>query len=243
MLQRVTRTRTEQAELETLSPQAAHACESLGRLRPEEPDEYRTCFQRDRDRILHSKSFRRLMHKTQVFLSPEGDHYRTRLTHTLEVSQIARTIARALSLNEDLTEAIALGHDLGHTPFGHTGEDALSLGIARRMGREAAVRGGGAALQTQRAVGARRGVPGARRAGPQPHPGGGGRHPLPHRPGARADPGGPHRGYGRPHRLREPRHRRRHTRGHPARRPTCPPARNASWAPPRPPGSTRWCAT
>lgn len=136
MLQRVTRTCTEQAELETLSPQAAHACESLGRLRPEEPDEYRTCFQRDRDRILHSKSFRRLMHKTQVFLSPEGDHYRTRLTHTLEVSQIARTIARALSLNEDLTEAIALGHDLGHTPFGHTGEDALSLGIARRMGRE-----------------------------------------------------------------------------------------------------------
>lgn len=91
-----------------------------------EPDPIRPCFQRDRDRILHCKAFRRLKQKTQVFLSPEGDHYRTRLTHTLEVSQIARTISRALRLNEDLTEAIALGHDLGHTPFGHTGERALN---------------------------------------------------------------------------------------------------------------------
>lgn len=109
-----------------LSKYACKASESLGRLMPEEPDEVRTCFQRDRDRIIHSKSLRRLMHKTQVFLSPEGDHFRTRLTHTLEVAQIARTISRALNLNEDLTEAIAMGHDLGHTPFGHNGEEFLA---------------------------------------------------------------------------------------------------------------------
>ncbi len=101
------------------------SCESQGREILEAEDEVRTCFQRDVDRITHSKSFRRLRHKTQVFLRPEGDHYRTRLTHTLEVSRVARTIARALALNEDLTEAIALGHDLGHTPFGHAGERAL----------------------------------------------------------------------------------------------------------------------
>ncbi len=100
--------------------------ETKGRLKPEPECPIRTAFQRDRDRIIHSASFRRLKHKTQVFLSPDGDHYRTRLTHTLEVSQIARTISRALSLNEDLTEAIALGHDLGHTPFGHAGERALN---------------------------------------------------------------------------------------------------------------------
>ena len=109
-----------------LSPLAALAAKSRGRARSEEECSVRTNFQRDRDRIIHSKAFRRLKHKTQVFISPEGDHYRTRLTHTLEVAQIARTIARALRLNEDLTEAIALGHDLGHTPFGHTGEEALS---------------------------------------------------------------------------------------------------------------------
>lgn len=112
-------------EKEILSPRAAFACESRGRLVPEEECPVRTVFQRDRDRIIHCSSFRRLKHKTQVFLSPEGDYYRTRLTHTLEVAQIARTISGALLLNGDLTEAIALGHDLGHTPFGHAGERAL----------------------------------------------------------------------------------------------------------------------
>lgn len=116
----------ENREREYLSAGAALSAESKGRRESEEPCEIRTCFQRDRDRIIHSKAFRRLKHKTQVFLSPQGDHYRTRLTHTLEVAQIARTIARALCLNEDLTEAIALGHDLGHTPFGHVGEKVLS---------------------------------------------------------------------------------------------------------------------
>ena len=120
------RQRTENIEKQILSPRAAFSSQSRGRERPEESDAIRTCYQRDRDRVLHSKAFRRLKQKTQVFLSPEGDHYRTRLTHTLEVSQIARTIARALQLNEDLTEAIALGHDLGHTPFGHAGERALN---------------------------------------------------------------------------------------------------------------------
>lgn len=116
----------EERERQTLRPDAAHAAETRGRQTPEPEHEYRTAFQRDRDRILHCKSFRRLKHKTQVFLAPEGDHYRTRLTHTLEAAQIARTAARALFLNEDLTEAIALGHDLGHTPFGHAGESALN---------------------------------------------------------------------------------------------------------------------
>ncbi len=118
----------EQQEHRFLSQKAAFSNKSQGRLMPEEPREndVRTCYQRDTDRIVHSKAFRRLMHKTQVFLRPEGDHYRTRMTHTLEVARIARTIARALCLNEDLTEAIAMGHDLGHTPFGHAGETALS---------------------------------------------------------------------------------------------------------------------
>ena len=111
---------------ESLSPHAVKSKLSRGRLKSEEPCPIRTAFQRDRDRIIHSKAFRRLKHKTQVFIVPLGDHYVTRLTHTLEVSQIARTIARALNLNEDLTEAIALGHDLGHTPFGHVGEDVLN---------------------------------------------------------------------------------------------------------------------
>lgn len=110
---------------ESLSPCAVKSRDSKGRDRPETPSPVRTDFQRDRDRIIHCKSFRRLKHKTQVFIAPAGDHFVTRLTHTLEVSQIARTIARALNLNEDLTEAVALGHDLGHTPFGHTGEDIL----------------------------------------------------------------------------------------------------------------------
>lgn len=119
------RERQEQWENEWLAPWAARASESRGRIAPEKPDPVRTVFQRDRDRILHSKAFRRLKHKTQVFLDPEEDHTRTRLTHTLEVAQIARTVARALRLNEDLTEAIALAHDLGHPPFGHAGEEAL----------------------------------------------------------------------------------------------------------------------
>ena len=117
-----------------LRERAAFSDESAGRVRPEEDsiDDVRTCYQRDTDRIVHCKAFRRLMHKTQVFLRPEGDHYRTRMTHTLEVSRIARTICRALGLNEDLAEAIAMGHDLGHTPFGHAGERAL----AEMMGSE-----------------------------------------------------------------------------------------------------------
>ncbi len=119
------RQQTEEIEKQTLHPCACLSSQSRGRKRKEKEEEIRTCFQRDRDRIIHSKAFRRLKHKTQVFLAPKGDHYRTRLTHTLEVSQIARTIAKALRLNEDLTEAIALGHDLGHTPFGHAGEDVL----------------------------------------------------------------------------------------------------------------------
>lgn len=120
------REQIENDEINYLNQYAVKSKYSKGRIIYEKPCKIRTCFQRDRDRIIHSKSFRRLMHKTQVFISPEQDHYRTRLTHTLEVSQIARTIAKALKLNEDLTEAIALGHDLGHTPFGHLGEDDLN---------------------------------------------------------------------------------------------------------------------
>jgi len=119
------REQLEARERETLAPQAAKSAESRGRLRPEPEDDVRPVFQRDRDRIIHSKAFRRLKHKTQVFFAPTGDHYRTRLTHTLEVSQIARTIAKVLRLHEELTEAIALGHDLGHTPFGHAGERVI----------------------------------------------------------------------------------------------------------------------
>ncbi|MBE0417044.1 MAG: deoxyguanosinetriphosphate triphosphohydrolase [Coriobacteriia bacterium] len=122
----ITREEYEAQERVRLQPRAALSAETRGREKPLPVDSYRTEFQRDRDRIIHCKAFRRLSHKTQVFLAPEGDHYRTRLTHTLEVAQIARSIARALQLNEDLTEAIALAHDLGHTPFGHIGEDALT---------------------------------------------------------------------------------------------------------------------
>ncbi len=116
----------EEREQQTLSPRAMHSVRTRGRAMPISPDDLRTEYQRDRDRILHCKSFRRLKGKTQVFLAPQGDHYRTRLTHTLEVTQVARTLARSLQLNEDLAEAIALGHDLGHTPFGHAGESALN---------------------------------------------------------------------------------------------------------------------
>ena len=125
------REQTEKLEMDLLSPRAVKAALSRGRDRGESKCPLRTDFQRDRDRIIHSKSFRRLTYKTQVFIAPEQDHYRTRLTHTLEVAQIARTIARALRLNEDLTEAIALGHDLGHTPFGHAGEQALDEAYRR----------------------------------------------------------------------------------------------------------------
>ena len=120
------REQTEALEIKNLAPDACLSKNSRGRERAEESCDFRTCFQRDRDRIIHCKAFRRLKHKTQVFLSPEGDHYRTRLTHTLEVAQIARSIARGMRLNEDLAEAAALGHDLGHTPFGHAGERALN---------------------------------------------------------------------------------------------------------------------
>jgi dGTPase len=119
------REQLEAREREILAPRAAKSAESRGRLRPEPEDDVRPAFQRDRDRIIHCKAFRRLKHKTQVFFAPTGDHYRTRLTHTLEVSQIARTIAKVLRLHEELTEAIALGHDLGHTPFGHAGERVI----------------------------------------------------------------------------------------------------------------------
>ncbi len=115
-----------EADEERLGPDATRSAASRGRERPEAPDEYRTAFERDRDRIIHAKAFRRLKHKTQVFLNPEGDHFVTRLTHTMQVTQVARSLAAALSLNEPLAEAIALGHDVGHSPFGHTGEDALS---------------------------------------------------------------------------------------------------------------------
>jgi dGTPase len=119
------REQLERREREILAPQAMKSADTRGRIRPEPEDPIRPAFQRDRDRIIHSKAFRRLKHKTQVFFAPTGDHYRTRLTHTLEVSQIARSIAKVLRLNEELTEAIALGHDLGHTPFGHAGERVL----------------------------------------------------------------------------------------------------------------------
>src|SRR6266566_7856125 len=120
----IVRRRLEEGE-QALSPYAVRSDQTRGRRVPEEPSPVRTEFQRDRDRILHCKAFRRLKHKTQVFIAPVGDHFVTRLTHTLEVAQIARTIARALNLNEDLAEAISLGHDLGHTPFGHAGEQAV----------------------------------------------------------------------------------------------------------------------
>jgi dGTPase len=121
----------EEREEAWLDPRAAKSARSKGRAKSESPDPYRTEWQRDRDRIIHTKAFRRLKHKTQVFVSPEHDHYRTRLTHTLEVTQIARTVARALRLNEDLTEAIGMGHDLGHAPFGHVGEEALDEAYRR----------------------------------------------------------------------------------------------------------------
>ena len=128
-------TRIRELEERSLSPLAVRSYETRGRAKPEQPCRLRTPFQRDRDRIVHSKAFRRLEHKTQVFIDPEGDHYRTRLTHTLETTGISRGVARALGLNEELTEAIGLGHDLGHTPFGHAGEEALDAALRERFGR------------------------------------------------------------------------------------------------------------
>ena len=125
MLRR-TRLERERVEHELLAPAATKSDESAGRAESEEPDEFRSAFERDRDRIVHTKAFRRLKHKTQVFLNPDGDHFVTRMTHTIQVTQVGRAMARALGLNEDLTEAICLGHDVGHSPFGHTGEEALS---------------------------------------------------------------------------------------------------------------------
>jgi dGTPase len=129
------RIRLEELEDRTLSRFAARSADASGRREPQEDDPLRTSYQRDRDRVIHCKAFRRLKHKTQVFIAPKGDHYRTRLTHTMEVTQVARTIARALRLNEDLTEAIGLGHDLGHTPFGHAGEEALDRALQERFER------------------------------------------------------------------------------------------------------------
>jgi dGTPase len=125
MLKR-TRVERERLEHELLAAEATKSDQSVGRAEEEEPDEFRTAFERDRDRIVHTKAFRRLKHKTQVFLNPDGDHFVTRMTHTIQVTQVGRAMARALGLNEDLTEAICLGHDVGHSPFGHTGEDALT---------------------------------------------------------------------------------------------------------------------
>ena len=193
-----------------LHPRAARSAAS-SRQRQEKPSPVRTEFQRDRDRILHSKAFRRLKHKTQVFISPEGDHYRTRLTHTLELSQIARTIARALNLNEDLTEAIALGHDLGHTPFGHIGEavlDKLCPGGFRHYEQSLRVvdklEDDGRGLNLTREV----------RDGILKHSKGQGEVIPAEPPAAAGHPRGSDRAPGRHHRLCQPRHRRRQARRH-----------------------------
>ena len=205
------------------------------RRRVEEPDSpLRTPFQRDRDRIVHSKAFRRLKHKTQVFIAPEGDHYRTRLTHTLEACGIARTVARALGLNEDLTEAIGLGHDLGHPPFGHIGEEALDAALRERCG---------ARLQAQRALAAGGRRARARRAGPQPDRAGPRRHPQPHR---LATSRRRWRGGSSSWSTASPTSTTTSTtpcgRGSCARR-TCRRPRSSCSARPARRGSTRWCAT
>ena len=187
----------------SLSPLATRSYPAL-RTRPEPICGLRTPFQRDRDRIVHCKAFRRLKDKTQVFVAPSGDHYRTRLTHTLEVTQVSRTVARALDLNEDLVEAIGLGHDLGHPPFGHVGEEALDRCLRARFGRE---------LPPPRALAAGRRNARARRPGAQPDGTGSRRDPRPFRAGARAgDARGQDRPADRSRRLHQPRHRRRRAR-------------------------------
>ena len=204
-----------------------HSADSRGRLRPEAEDPIRTVFQRDRDRVVHSKAFRRLKHKTQVFLAPTGDHYRTRLTHTLEVSQIARTIAKVLRLNEELTEAIALGHDLGHTPFGHAGGAGAPRARAGRL----------QSLRAESACGRRAG---AGRSRAQPDVGGPERHRQAlegkGRGAGRREPGEPGRDVGgaggpgrRHHRVCQPRHRRCRAGGDPPSRGAAAGARGRAW--------------
>ena len=202
------------------------------RARPEPDCGLRTPFQRDRDRIVHCKAFRRLKHKTQVFVAPSGDHYRTRLTHTLEVTQVSRTVARALALNEDLVEAIGLGHDLGHPPFGHIGEDALDRCLRERFGsafrhHEHSLR----VVDTLERDG----------RGPEPDRAGPRRDRQPLRPGAEpGHPGGQDRPARRPRGLHQPRHRRRRAGRRARRAPICPPSRSRSSATPGRAGSTRW---
>ena len=193
----------------------------------------RTPFQRDRDRIVHSKAFRRLKHKTQVFVAPEGDHYRTRLTHTLEACVISRTVARALGLNEDLTEAIGLGHDLGHPPFGHIGEEVLDEALAEH----------GLRLPAQRALAAGGGAAGAGRAGAEPDRAGARRDPAPHRAREAGDAGGAGGADRGPGRVHQPRHRRRAAGRDRRRRGTCRRRRSSCWGRRGRSGSTRWCGT
>ena len=202
------RQRTEEIERLTLAPWATFSDASRGRVKPEEQDPIRPVFQRDRDRIIHCKAFRRLKQKTQVFLSPEGDLYRTRLTHTLEVAQIARTIARALRLNEDLTEAISLAHDLGHTPFGHAGESALDKLCPEGFRHY---------MQSLRVVDK------LEKDGRGLNLGGAQRHRDPYQGHLGGHPGGTHRPHGGSDRLCEPRYRgcracRCAGPGHPAQR-------------------------
>ena len=207
-----------------LAPEAVRSYATRGRAEAEEECSLRTPFQRDRDRIIHAKAFRRLKHKTQVFIAPEGDHYRTRLTHTLEVVGIARSVARALQLNEDLTEAIALGHDLGHPPFGHAGEEALSDALEAATGRR--FRHNEHSLRDRRA-------PGARRPRAEPDARGPGRHPEPHGADRAGDARGTDREARRPRRVHQPRHRRRDPRRRARRRSACRRTRWRCWEPPR----------
>ena len=228
----------EQRERETLAPQAAKSADSRGRLRPEPEDDVRPAFQHDRDRIIHSKAFRRLKHKTQVFFAPAGDHYRTRLTHTLEVSQIARTIAKVLRLHEELTESIALGHDLGHTPFGHAGErvlDSLVPGGFRHYEQSLRIvdvlendgRGLNLTWEVRDGIGrhskGKDGLAGRRR-------------PVE----ARGDARRADHARRRSHRLRQPRHRRRGAGGRAEARRTCRGTPCACSARPRRPASRGW---
>ena len=221
------RERTEEIERQVLSERAQLASATKGRERDEPQDDLRTVYQRDRDRIVHAKAFRRLKHKTQVFLSPQGDHYRVRLTHTLDVSQIARTAARALRLNEDLAEAIALGHDLGHTPFGHLGEQALTPFLGRPFRHSE---------QSLRVVDHLENDG----EGSEPHVGGARRDREPPVVDAAAlHPRGPARAVRGPDRLPEPRRRRRAPGRRPHARRSSRPGRWRSSAPRTRRGSTR----